>query len=258
MAASYDSDRSIYFDYDNSVYFNKGSSESAYLAPGSMLHQETGPVKTICLHIQWIICRLTEHNTLIVVTLQCQLDILQHLTTYNSHITKALMKHTVDKGFTIHGWELGNELSTQGIGAKIRADRSNDDEDDDNDCDDDDYDDDDDDVPNQKTKKQTLSSSKSSSVNQKESNPSKVPPGFGEGKKWTSLVHNGVIFPPAYKPYGVKMPYKGKPVDLTPEQEEEKKNLRGDKMKLQEKYTWAIVDGVKEKVGNSRVEPPGV
>lgn len=47
-----------------------------------------------------------------------------------------------------------------------------------------------------------------------------VPPGSGEGQKWTTLVHNGVIFPPLYKPHGVKMLYKGKPVDLTPEQEE--------------------------------------
>lgn len=127
----------------------------------------------------------------------------------------------------------------------LKAETSSDDDDDDNDCDDDDCDDDDaDDVPNQKTKALTPSSSKSSSVNQKvvkndssalkqtnkkskkivkdskDSNPSKVPPGSGEGKKWTSLVHNGVIFPPAYKPHGVKMLYKGKPVDLTPEQEE--------------------------------------
>ncbi|GJW92083.1 DNA topoisomerase 1 alpha-like protein [Tanacetum coccineum] len=233
--------------------------------------------------------------------------------------------------------------------AETNSDDDDDDEDDDdNDCDDDAYDDDDDDdVPDQKTKKQAPLSSKSSSVNQKvtrnyssalkqtnkkskkivkdfkDSNPSKVPPGSGEGKKWTSLVHNGVIFPPAYKPHGVKMLYKGKPVDLTPEQEEvatmfavmldtdymskpqfkenfwsdwrnilgknhtiqnldncdfkpiyewhqaekdkkkqmsteEKKALREEKMKLEEKYMWAIVDGVKEKVGNFRVEPPGL
>ncbi|KAJ9562919.1 hypothetical protein OSB04_008079 [Centaurea solstitialis] len=157
----------------------------------------------------------------------------------------------------------------------------------------------------------------------KYSKPSKVPPGSGEGQKWTSLVHNGVIFPPPYKPHGVKMLYKGKPVDLTPEQEEvatmfavmldtdymtkpvfkenfmsdwrrilgrnhtiqnlddcdfrpiyewhqrekekkkqmtteEKKAVKEEKMKLEEKYMWAIVDGVKEKVGNFRVEPPGL
>lgn len=56
--------------------------------------------------------------------------------------------------------------------------------------------------------------------NSKYSESSKVPPSSGEGQKWTTLVHNGVIFPPPYKPHGVKMLYKGKPVDLTPEQEE--------------------------------------
>ncbi|KAK1426569.1 hypothetical protein QVD17_15245 [Tagetes erecta] len=151
---------------------------------------------------------------------------------------------------------------------------------------------------------------------------SDVPPGFGE-VKWNSLIHNGVIFPPAYKPHGVKMLYKGKPVDLTPEQEEvatlfavmldtdymtkpkfkenfwddwrkilgknhsiqnlddcdfkpiyewhqiekekmkqmsekKRKALKEEKMKLEEKYMWAIVDGVKEKVINFRVTPPGL
>lgn len=38
--------------------------------------------------------------------------------------------------------------------------------------------------------------------------------------KWTTLEHNGVIFPPPYQPHGVKMLYDGKPVHLTPEQEE--------------------------------------
>jgi len=38
--------------------------------------------------------------------------------------------------------------------------------------------------------------------------------------EWTMLEHNGVIFPPPYKPHGVKMLYNGQPVDLTPEQEE--------------------------------------
>jgi len=151
----------------------------------------------------------------------------------------------------------------------------------------------------------------------------RVPPGSGEGKKWTTLEHNGVIFPPPYKPHGVKMLYNGQPVDLTPEQEEvatmfavmkdtdyagkptfidnfftdwrkilgknhiikkfelcdftpiyewhlrekekkkqmtteEKKALREEKLKQEEKYMWAVVDGVKEKVGNFRVEPPGL
>ncbi|KAM0942529.1 putative DNA topoisomerase [Dioscorea sansibarensis] len=151
----------------------------------------------------------------------------------------------------------------------------------------------------------------------------KVPPGSGGGQKWTTLEHNGVIFPPPYKPHGIKMLYNGQPVSLTPEQEEvatmfavmkdtdyatkpkfienfmsdwrqilgknhvikkfepcdftpiyewhlrekekkkqmtseEKKALKEEKLKQEEKYMWAIVDGVKEKVGNFRVEPPGL
>ncbi|CAL5207979.1 unnamed protein product [Lathyrus oleraceus] len=152
----------------------------------------------------------------------------------------------------------------------------------------------------------------------------KLTPSSGDGqKKWTTLVHNGIIFPPLYKPHGINILYKGKPVTLTPEQEEvatlfavmrdtdymqkekfkenfwtdwrkllgknhviqnlndcdftpiydwyqiekekkkqlsteEKKALKEEKMKQEEKYMWAIVDGVKEKVGNFRVEPPGL
>ncbi|XP_019448659.1 PREDICTED: DNA topoisomerase 1 alpha-like [Lupinus angustifolius] len=156
------------------------------------------------------------------------------------------------------------------------------------------------------------------------SKSTKILPSSGDGqKKWTTLVHNGVIFPPPYQPHGVKILYKGKPVDLTPEQEEvatmyavmrdteymqkdkfkenfwndwrkllgrnhvihnlkdcdftpiydwyqsekekkkqmtteEKKAQKEEKTKQEEKYMWAIVDGVKEKVGNFRVEPPGL
>jgi len=38
--------------------------------------------------------------------------------------------------------------------------------------------------------------------------------------KWRTLEHNGVCFPPAYEPHGVKMLYDGKKVALTPDQEE--------------------------------------
>ncbi|KAE9622005.1 hypothetical protein Lal_00032423 [Lupinus albus] len=165
---------------------------------------------------------------------------------------------------------------------------------------------------------------KSFSNNSEYSKSTKLLPSSGDGqKKWTTLVHNGVIFPPPYQPHGVKMLYKGKPVVLTPEQEEvatmfavmrdtdymqkdkfkenfwtdwgkllgknnviqnlddcdftpiydwcqsekekkkqmsseEKKALKEERAKLEEKYMWAIVDGVKEKVGNFRVEPPGL
>ncbi|TQD84575.1 hypothetical protein C1H46_029865 [Malus baccata] len=48
-----------------------------------------------------------------------------------------------------------------------------------------------------------------------------VLPSSNDGqKKWKTLVHNGVMFPPPYEPHGVKMMYEGKPVDLSPEQEE--------------------------------------
>ncbi|CAL5396102.1 unnamed protein product [Camellia sinensis] len=181
----------------------------------------------------------------------------------------------------------------------------------------------------QKATKVVSSSFKKSSKNKKQvkksmySKSSKMLPSSGEGQKWTTLVHNGVIFPPPYKPHGVKMLYKGKPVDLTPEQEEvatmyavmldtdymnkatfkenfmndwrkilgknhviqkledcnftpiyewhqrekekkkqmsseEKKALREEKLKQEEKYMWVSLDGVKEKVGNFRVEPPGL
>lgn len=204
-------------------------------------------------------------------------------------------------------------------------------------------DDDDDDVPiAQRMKKPLASANKVSSAKKatkvvstsmkktkkklkksKYSKSSKLQPSSGEGQKWTTLEHSGVIFPPPYKPHGVKMLYKGKPVDLTPQQEEvatmyavmldteymnkqqfrenfmndwrkmlgknhviqkledcdftpiyewhqrekekkkqmsteEKKALKEEKLNQEEKYMWAIVDGVKEKVGNFRVEPPGL
>ncbi|MCL7034345.1 hypothetical protein MKW94_017628 [Papaver nudicaule] len=143
------------------------------------------------------------------------------------------------------------------------------------------------------------------------------------GKKWSTLIHSGVIFPPPYKPHGVKMLYNGQPIQLSPEQEEvatmfavmkntdyatepkfiknfmndwkvilgknhvikefelcdftpiydwhlnekekkkqstteEKKIMKEEKLKQEEKYMWAIVDGKKEKVGNFRIEPPGL
>ncbi|CAH2069880.1 unnamed protein product [Thlaspi arvense] len=149
-----------------------------------------------------------------------------------------------------------------------------------------------------------------------------LPSGDGQ-KKWKTLEHNGVIFPPPYKCHGVKILYQGKPVDLTPEQEEvatmfavmreteyyskpmfrdnfwndwrkllgknhvirnlddcdfspiyewymqeketkkqmsaeEKRILKEEKLKQEEKYMWAVLDGVREKVGNFRVEPPGL
>ncbi|XP_023007686.1 DNA topoisomerase 1 beta-like [Cucurbita maxima] len=172
--------------------------------------------------------------------------------------------------------------------------------------------------------KKTLKKSKKPVKKSKYVKSTKLLPSSGDGqKKWTTLVHNGVIFPPPYQTHGVKILHKGKPVDLTPEQEEvatmfavmkdtdymqkpkfkenfwndwrkllgknhviqnlddcdftpiydwyqtekekkkqmtteEKKALKEEKLKQEEKYMWAILDGVKEKVGNFRVEPPGL
>ncbi|KAI0288507.1 hypothetical protein BC826DRAFT_1037325 [Russula brevipes] len=149
-------------------------------------------------------------------------------------------------------------------------------------------------------------------------------------QKWTTLEHNGVIFPPPYQPLPshVKMKYNGKPVDLPPESEEvagfygamletdhardatfnknffddwskvlekhpprkgtiirefercdfrpmfeyfeeekakkkaltsaEKKELKKQKDEMEAKYVTCTLDGRKEKVGNFRVEPPGL
>merc|ERR1719510_2423977 len=46
-----------------------------------------------------------------------------------------------------------------------------------------------------------------------------VPPYKGD-IKWKTLDHNGILFPPPYKPHGVKITYGGKPVKLSPFQEE--------------------------------------
>lgn len=39
---------------------------------------------------------------------------------------------------------------------------------------------------------------------------------------------------------------------------EEKKNLKKQKEELEAKYTTCLLDGRKEKVGNFRIEPPGL
>jgi DNA topoisomerase-1 len=159
----------------------------------------------------------------------------------------------------------------------------------------------------------------------------------GDGtQKWTTLRHEGVMFPPEYEalPKDVKLYYDGQPVKLSIEAEEaatffgsmlhstqnvenpvfqrnffkdfqkviadtggaknkageplkikefgkldftkifahyqaqsaarkalssaEKKALKAEKDKVEEKYAYCLLDGRKEKVGNFRVEPPGL
>ncbi|CAO0794038.1 unnamed protein product [Mucor circinelloides] len=144
--------------------------------------------------------------------------------------------------------------------------------------------------------------------------------------KWTTLQHNGVMFPPEYVPHGIKMKYDGQPITLSPEAEEvasffaalletehgqnpvfqknffedwqevlkkdpknpkikefskcdfrpiwnkfeqdkekkkamtkeEKLRAKEEKTKAEQPYLYALVDGRKEKVGNFRIEPPGL
>ena len=162
-------------------------------------------------------------------------------------------------------------------------------------------------------------------------------PTKGDGTiKWTTLEHNGVVFPPEYEPLpkNVKMLYDGVPVTMAPEAEEiaygfgsmlnsahnvdnptfqknffadfkemldktghatdrdgnrmkitkfekcdfkrifdhvdaertakkalpaaEKKKIKAEKDKTEEPYMYCMWDGRKQKVGNFRVEPPGL
>ncbi|TDH68765.1 hypothetical protein CCR75_009195 [Bremia lactucae] len=149
-----------------------------------------------------------------------------------------------------------------------------------------------------------------------------------EGIQWRMLEHNGVMFPPPYKPHNVPLLYNGKPIDLSPSQEEiasfyaaipkdgpqlgnfktakifnhnfftdfkkalgkqhevktfelcdfsliaghleklraEKKNMTKERKLLEKERRemelfcngFAFVDGHLEKVGNFRIEPPGL
>ncbi|ARF09587.1 DNA topoisomerase IB [Indivirus ILV1] len=146
---------------------------------------------------------------------------------------------------------------------------------------------------------------------------------FGGKYKWTTLEHNGVLFPPEYIKHNVPVIYNGKQIILNKLQEEyatlyakyleteyinnktfnknfwkdwketlgknheiqdfegcdfsmiynhlveekekkqelsseDKKILKEEKEKQEEKYKWAIVDGEKQPVGNFRMETSGL
>ena len=140
----------------------------------------------------------------------------------------------------------------------------------------------------------------------------------GAKRKWTTLEHNGVMFPPEYEKHNVPVIYKGEEIILEKNAEEiatffakyietdyvkgrifrknfwndwrkvlgpnhviqnlddvdfkliynyilkkkEEKNLnpldKSAKETEEEKYKYAHIDGKKEKVGNFRIEPPGI
>jgi len=75
--------------------------------------------------------------------------------------------------------------------------------------------------------------------------------GAGE-KKWTTLSHHGVLFPPEYEPHGVRMLYDGKPVDLTPEQEEVATMfaaMRGTEYEAKQTFLDNFWEGFREALG---------
>jgi len=72
------------------------------------------------------------------------------------------------------------------------------------------------------SQKKTKSTSQKKTTTTSTSQKKDLKPIMIDGKpaKWRTLKHNGPIFPPAYEPHGVAILYNGKPLELTPFQEE--------------------------------------
>lgn len=86
---------------------------------------------------------------------------------------------------------------------------------------------DEDDLPLSKRNKKTTPTPTKKSKAKKEEEQQEIYRWWEEQKeneddsiKWTTLEHQGVLFPPDYVPHGVKMKYDGKPITLSPEAEE--------------------------------------
>ena len=147
----------------------------------------------------------------------------------------------------------------------------------------------------------------------------------GAKQMWSTLEHNGVVFPPPYQAHGIPLVYDGHDVKLLPHEEEvatffavmkdtdyaqkdifvknffdgfkktlrggphgfikdfkkcdftkiymwnlqererkksvsaeEKRKVKAEQAAAEEKYCWATIDGQRERVGNYKVEPPGL
>ncbi|KAI3941460.1 hypothetical protein MKW98_022467 [Papaver atlanticum] len=131
--------------------------------------------------------------------------------------------------------------------------------------------DEEDNIPLDKRRKKLLTTSsidKSKSTVKQKSTTSASSFEKTNGKKWSTFAHKGGIFPPPYKPHGVATMFAVmKDTHYAMESEfiknfmndrKEKKILKEEKLKQEEKYMWAVVDGKKEQDGNFRIEPPGL
>ncbi|KMU82031.1 DNA topoisomerase 1 [Coccidioides immitis RMSCC 3703] len=91
-------------------------------------------------------------------------------------------------------------------------------------------------------------------------------PTKGDGTiKWTTLEHNGVVFPPPYDRF--LRTWKMKPIfeyyEMKREEKKalpaaERKRLKAEKEAAEAPYMYCMWDGRKQKVGNFRVEPPAL